>query len=376
MKDKPVRILMLFTIMNRGGAETMVMNYYRNIDRSKIQFDFMVHREERGAYDDEIELLGGKIYRMLPIYPQNFYRYKKELKHFFSIHKEYQIIHSHMSELGYFAFKEAKKQGRVKVRICHAHNAPYGWDLKMVMRTYFKKAMLPYVTHMFVCSKKAGNWLFGKEHKDDFIMMNNAIDAKKFRFNLEYSKQLKTEMNLENRLVIGHVGRFNKQKNHKFIIEIFNEIYRKNKNSVLILIGGGTEKEIKDIKKQINLYGLTNAVKFMGVQKDVSMFMHVFDIFLFPSLFEGLPVTLIEAQASGLPCVISDTISDQVIITPLVNKYSLNFNAKQWASYILENNKKISKIDTYRMVQKTGFDIKQNAKWLEEFYLNEYKKSI
>lgn len=372
MMNKPVRILMLFTIMNRGGAETMVMNYYRNIDRSKIQFDFMVHREERGAYDDEIESLGGKIYRMLPIYPQNFYKYKKELKNFFNIHKEYQIIHSHMSELGYFAFKEAKNQG-IKVRICHAHNAPYGWDLKMIIRTYFKKMMMPYITHMFICSKKAGDWLFGKEYEDSFIMMNNAIDSKKFRFNKEYAKQLKKEMNLENNLVIGHVGRFNRQKNHDFLIDVFEKVYKRDNSALLLLIGNGEEEGM--IRKKVKFLELEENVKFLGIRDDISDLMQVFDVFLFPSLFEGLPVSLIEAQSAGINCLISDVISDQSVITPFVYKMSLNDNVEKWADYILDNKKNLKKSDTYEMIKKAGFDIKENAKWLEEFYLNEYKKS-
>lgn len=183
---KVTRVLNLFTIMNRGGAETMVMNYYRNINREKIQFDFMVHRQEEGAYEQEIRELGGKIYRMIPIYPQNFRKYEKMICDFFDAHDEYDIIHSHMSELGYFVLKEAKKRG-VPVRICHAHNAPHGWDLKMFMRTYFKWQIKKYYTHMFVCGIESGDWLFGKKNRDKFIMQNNAIDAEKFKYTFDRS---------------------------------------------------------------------------------------------------------------------------------------------------------------------------------------------
>ena len=151
----PYRVLNMFTIMDRGGAETMVMNYYRHIDRTKVKFDFLVHREQRGAYDDEIEALGGRIYRMCPIYPQNFARYERDIRVFFQEHPEYKIVHSHMSELGYFAFREATEQD-IPVRICHAHNAPHGFDMKMIMRTYFKKRMMPYLTHLFMCGLESG----------------------------------------------------------------------------------------------------------------------------------------------------------------------------------------------------------------------------
>ena len=149
---EPVRVLNLFTIMNRGGAETMVMNYYRKINREKVQFDFLVHREEEGAYEQEIKELGGRIYRMPPMYPQNFSLYKKKIREFFEEHKEYKIIHSHMSELGYFALREAARQ-EIPVRICHAHNAPHGFEWKMIVRNYFKKRMM-HILHICLCVGK------------------------------------------------------------------------------------------------------------------------------------------------------------------------------------------------------------------------------
>ena len=188
---EPVRVLNLFTIMNRGGAETMVMNYYRKINREKVQFDFLVHREEEGAYEQEIKELGGRIYRMPPMYPQNFSLYKKKIREFFEEHKEYKIIHSHMSELGYFALREAARQ-EIPVRICHAHSAPHEFDLKMLMRIYFKNRMLPYLTHMFTCGKEAGNYLYGKKNEDKFIQLNNAIETKKYRYDKKIDEQVRS----------------------------------------------------------------------------------------------------------------------------------------------------------------------------------------
>ena len=179
---EPIRILNLFTIMNRGGAETMVMNYYRNVDRTKVQFDFMVHRQERGAYDDEIEALGGKIYRMPPIRPWSAGNYRKVIRAFYAEHSEYNVIHSHMSELGYYDFIEAEAAG-IPVRICHAHNRPYGIDIKSPVRWLYKTAMRPHVTDFFMCGMESGEWLFGKQNKDRFVQMNNAIDARQYIFN-------------------------------------------------------------------------------------------------------------------------------------------------------------------------------------------------
>ncbi len=364
--NEPIRVLNLFTIMNRGGAETMVMNYYRNIDRNKIQFDFLVHRNEKGAYDDEIRALGGKIYQMTPIYPQYFKLYKRMLKEFFDKHDEYKIIHSHMSELGYFAFKEARKHG-IPIRICHAHNAPHGWDVKMIMRTYFKNAMIPHITHMFTCGKEAGEWLFGKKNSQKVIMLNNAIDAKKFMYNFELSKRLKEDMNLEDKFIIGHIGRFTKQKNHIFLIDIFSEILKLDKSARLILIGMGEEEE--KIRDKVKVLKLEESVKFLGVRNDVYRLMQVFDIFLFPSLYEGLPVTLIEAQAAGLPCIISDNITDQCIITDMVRKVSLNESANQWAEEIVEFKAHTERKKTLNLIIKNKFDIEENALWLTDFYL-------
>ncbi|SDB21844.1 glycosyltransferase family 1 protein [Eubacterium oxidoreducens] len=368
----PIRILNMFTIMNRGGAETMVMNYYRNIDRSKIQFDFLVHRSQRGAYDDEIEALGGKIYRMIPIYPKNFKAYQKMLEEFFKEHKEYKIIHSHMSELGYFAFAEAEKQG-VKIRICHAHNAPHGWDIKMIMRNRFKKKMMPHITHMFTCGEEAANWLYGKEHRKEFIHMNNAIDAQKFRYNPQKAASVRKSLGLmPNQLVVGHVGRFNKQKNHTYLIEIFKEVVRLRSDAVLLLVGVGYLME--RIKAQVEENKLTDHVRFLGSRDDVNDLMQIFDVFLFPSLFEGFPVTMVEAQAGGNLCMISKEQPKESAITPNVRRISLQESPRDWAKKIVKEVTQYQKTDTYEMICKAGYDIHENVKKLEEFYCKAYEE--
>ncbi|MCR5666879.1 MAG: glycosyltransferase family 1 protein [Eubacterium sp.] len=370
--SEPIRVLNMFTIMNRGGAETMVMNYYRNMDRSKVQFDFLVHRSERGAYDDEIESLGGRIYRMIPIYPQNFKEYKSMLKTFFHEHPEYRIIHSHMSELGCFAFIEAQRQG-VPVRICHAHNAPHGWDIKMIMRNKFKKKMVPYITHMFTCGEEAAQWLYGKRYEDRFIHMNNAIDAARFRYDADKALQVRKSLSLTSRqLVIGHVGRFNKQKNHSYLIEIFKEVKQLRSDAVLLLIGIGELME--PIKEKVQQYGLSDSVRFLGSRDDVNDLMQTFDVFLFPSLFEGFPVTMVEAQAGGNLCVISKEQPKESAITQNVRRISLQESPRAWAELILEETAHYEKSDTYESICKAGYDIRENVKKLEEFYLKAYEE--
>lgn len=363
----PIRVLNLFTIMDRGGAETMVMNYYRHIDRKKVQFDFLVHREQRGAYDDEIEALGGRIYRMYPIYPQNFARYKHDIRAFFKAHPEYRIIHSHMSELGYFAFKEAAKQG-VPVRICHAHNAPHGFDMKMIMRDYFKKRMMPYLTHLFMCGVESGRWLYGKKNESQFIMLNNAIDAAAYTYNPAKRAEMRRQLGLTDELVVGHVGRFNPQKNHPFLLAIFAALLKKEPNAVLLLVGGGND--MPKIQAKAQELGIAERVRFLGVRSDVADLMQAMDVFVFPSLYEGLPVTMVEAQASGLPCLISDKVPSECIITDgLTEVIPLSESPDTWAKKILVK-RGTPRTDRRTEISAHGFDITTEAVKLQEFYLS------
>ncbi len=376
--SEPIRILNLFTIMNRGGAETMVMNYYRKIDKTKVQFDFMVHRLERGAYDNEIESMGGRIFRMCPIYPQNFRKYKKMLREFFDAHPEYRVLHSHMSELGCFAFTEAEKHG-VKVKICHAHNAPVreSMNLKekgqLIFRDYFKKKMLPYTDHLFICGEEAGNWLYGKENKDRFVMMNNAVDAGQFRFSPAVRNDVRKAMGLNDEFVILNVGRFNPQKNHTFILDIFKEIKAIHKNSVLLLAGNGTLEN--EIKEKCRTLGLDDSVRFLGLRSDIDRLFQASDIYLFPSLYEGLPVTMVEAQSSGIKCFISDVIPQQCVLTDDVTLLSLDKGAAYWAEQITAFKDGYNRKDRYEDMIKANFDITANAEWLCDFYTNEYRKA-
>lgn len=367
----PIRVLNLFTIMDRGGAETMVMNYYRNIDRTKVQFDFLVHREKRGAYDDEIESLGGRIYRLSPIYPQNFIKYKKELRVFFKEHPEYRIIHSHMSELGCFAFVEAERQG-VPVRICHAHNAPHGFDLKMIMRTYFKKRMMPHLTHLFMCGVESGRWLFGKNNENRFIMLNNAIDASAYTYDMAKRERVRGQLGLTNELTVGHVGRFTPQKNHPFLLEIFASLLKKSPDAVLLLVGGG--EDMPAIRAKADSLGISEHVRFLGVRDDVADIMQAMDVFVFPSLYEGLGIALIEAQASGLPCVVSDTIPKEAYLTDLVIAEKLSLSPDKWAEKILAVRDK-PRTDRKNEITAHGFDITTEAVKLQEFYINAYEQN-
>lgn len=371
-KENPIRILNLFTILDRGGAETLTMNYYRKIDRSKVQFDFMVHRNTPGAYEAEIEALGGRIYRMPPIRPWSGAHYRTMVRKFYAEHPEYRIIHSHMSELGYYDFIEAKDAG-IPVRICHAHSRPYGLDLKSPVRWYYKTRMLPYITHMFMCGEVSGEWLFGKKNHDRFIQMNNAIDANLYRFDLDKRNAVRSALGVpDDNIVVGHVGRFVLPKNHKFILEIFNALHRAHPKTSLLLIGNDTGDLGNEIHEKVAAHGLQGAVQFLGVRSDVSDLLQGMDVFLFPSLFEGLSVASIEAQAAGLPVILSDTVSLECKKTNLVHVVSLKAAPSVWAEKVWEAAH-TERTDRYEEIRSAGFDIEENAKWLEQVYLNLYQ---
>lgn len=364
--SEPIRVLQVFTHMNRGGAETMIMNYYRNIDRTKVQFDFLVHREYRADYDDEIEQLGGRIYRMMPISPKTLSAYKKQIADFFAEHREYRIIHSNMSENGLYIFQEAKKHG-IPVRICHAHNAPHGWDVKMFARTYLKYRIRRYTTDMFTCGKEAGVWLFGKKSESKLVLMKNAIDAETYQYHAETAEKVREEFGLGNSLVIGHVGRFDSQKNHPFLIDIFNEIVKMQPDAKLLLVG--RENDAGKTRQKVSNLGLTDKVVFTGLRSDVNELMQAMDVFVFPSLYEGLGIVVIEAQAAGIPCVISNTMPRDCMITDgMVTIQSLSATPGKWAVHVLKRAKE-GHTDHQQEIVKCGYDIHESAKWLQDFYL-------
>lgn len=372
----PERVLVLDTVMDRGGAETMMMNYLRHMDRSKVIYDFLVNRDYKAAYEDEIESLGGRIYRMCPMYPQYFERYKKEFREFLRQHPEYRIIHSNLEERSYFGLHVAKEMG-VPVRIAHAHNRPVGFDVKSVFREYFRMRLPKYVTHMFACGEEAGDWLFGKKNRSKVIQQRNAIDTSLYRYDADLARTVRAEFGVTdpNTLVVGHVGRFFPQKNHDFLIDIFQALHQRQSNSVLWLVGGGElHDELKNqIRAKVDKLGLHDAVRFFGVRSDVNRIMQGMDCFILPSLYEGLPVTMVEAQASGLPCVISDRVPAQCDVTGTVAIVPLHDEPDQWSETVLQHVRKLisrNRAIGADAVTEAGFDITANARWLEQFYLD------
>lgn len=377
----PLRVLVLDTVMDRGGAETMMMNYLRHFDRSKVTYDFLVNRDYRAAYEDEIEALGGRIYRMCPMYPQYFGRYKREFRNFLEQHTEYRIIHSNLEERSYFPLLIAAEKG-IPVRIAHAHNRPVGFNLKSIFREYFRMRLPKYMTHMFACGTEAGDWLYGEKNRDRVIQQRNAIDTSAYRYDASIATQVREEFGVTDSgtFVLGHVGRFFPQKNHTFLIDIFAEVHKRHPNSVLWLVGGGELNDAlkNQIKAKVDDFGLSDAVEFLGVRGDVNRLLQGMDSFILPSLYEGLPVTMIEAQASGLPCTISDRVPEQCDVTGNVQIIGLNATPAEWAKRILDQHAEYAgtnRTEGAGKVTKAGFDIKANAEWLQRFYVDALAES-
>ncbi len=359
-----LRVLHIVTHMDCGGLETMIMNYYRKIDRSKIQFDFLTHRpeSEEKYYDNEIKELGGMIYHVPRLNPFS-YRYRRALESFFDAHKEYRIIHVHQDCMSGLILKIAKKKG-IPVRIAHCHSNNQDKNIKYLIKYMYKHIISKYATGLFACGEVAGEWMFGKNVK--FIVLPNAIDTDRYVFSNDKRMLMRKELGLpENAFVIGHVGRFSKVKNHLFIIELCKLVFKQNRNTYVLFVGQG--ELLEEIREIVIKNHLENVIKFLGLRKDVPDLMQAMDVFVLPSLYEGLPVSVIEAQASGLPCVISENVPLDCAITNLVKQVKLD--TSKWKSAVIQL-KDVERRNTQEEIKKARFDINDNALYLEKYYLS------
>lgn len=356
----PIRMLHIVTYMGRGGLETMLMNYYRAIDRAKVQFDFLTHRDFRADYDDEIEALGGKIFRLPNLNP--FSRsYLGALDRFFREHPEYRIVHSHLDCMSAIPLKAAKKHG-VPVRIAHSHSSRQDRDLKYPLKLLFKRSIPGQATQLFACGKEAGKWMFGT---DDFRVLNNAIDAERYRFDPVVRQEVRRELGIPaDAPVVGHVGRFMAPKNHGFLLRIFAEL---PDHARLLLVGDG--ELLAENERLAEELGVRDRVIFAGLRSDVDRMLQAMDVFVFPSLYEGLPLSVIEAQAAGLPCLISDKVPIECKKTDLVTQIPLDASPAEWAEAVL-SAAEAPRGDTLAQIRETGFDIRANAEWLQNYYLS------
>lgn len=362
----PIRVLHVITKMDRAGIETLLMNIYRKIDRNKIQFDFLVHSESKGHYDDEIIDLGGKIYCLNKLVPFRTYKYKKDLKDFFCAHKEYQIVHSHLNTFSKYVVKAAKDVG-VPVKIAHSHISFPGYSLKSFYKLTSRININRYADYKFACSEEAARWVFGTS--DKVKIFPNAIDSATFKFDLDVRQRVREELGADlDTLIIGNVGRLTDQKNHSFLIDIFSYVNKKNSNSMLVLLGEGElESFIRNKSEELNI---SDNIKLLGVRHNVNDYLHAMDVFLFPSKFEGLGIVAIEAQASGLKTLASTKVPKETNVTPLIEYLSLDDSISIWGDRVLDANLKYDRRDMTDNIVREGYDIKENVIWLQNFYLN------
>ena len=357
-----MRVLQVVTHMERGGLESMIMNYYRHIDREKVQFDFLVHRQERAAFDDEIESLSGRIYRLPRLVPWSK-SYLSALNHFFDEHPEYKVVHVHQDCLSSVILKVAA-QHNIPVRVAHSHSANQDKNLKYPIKLWYKRFIPKYATNLFACGKDAGDWMFGGA---SYQIINNAIDVAAYTYGPTKRQEMRRQLGFENEFTIGHVGRFNQPKNHSFLLDIFAALLKKESNAILLLAGGGEGMPKMQAKAQT--LGIAKHVRFLGVRSDVADLMQAMDVFVFPSLYEGLPVTMVEAQAAGLPCLISDKVPSECILSDgLVDVLPLAADPEAWAEKILEK-REVPRTNRRAEIVAHGFDITIEAVKLQEFYL-------
>ena len=359
-----IRVAQVIGITGCGGVESVIMNYYKNIDHSKVQFDFLVESTSKIIDRDKIESMGGRVI-IIPSY-SNPLRYMKTLEKIFK-QEQYDIVHSNMNALSVFTLRAAKKAG-IKIRIAHSHSTSNKKEWK---KTIIKKLLRPfskkYATHFFGCLEYAARWLFGNKivEEGNVTIINNAIDNDRFKFNNLIREEVRNELHLSNKFVIGHIGRFMMQKNHNFLIEVFCEIQNTNENSALLLIGDGILR--KEIANKIDKLNLNDKVLFVDTTSAPERFYQCMDCFVLPSLYEGLPVVGVEAQINGLNCYFSDTITKEVKISENVKFLSLKQNAQYWANCILDDfilQKKLRQ----EFVDNNDFNITYQAQKLVEIY--------
>ena len=373
MFSEPVRVLHILHGMAQGGAETMLMNYYRCIDRNQLQFDFLLTSDKKGAYEDEILELGGRIYRLPLLTKFTPWKYLFAIHRFFKNHPEYKIVHSHTSSKSTFPLWIAKIN-HVPVRICHSHIAKSEQGINGYIRDFLKPFLKGVATDYFSCGRDAAVWLYGKKFCDshEVMILNNAIHSSWYLENKEVRKEMRVKMNLDENFVVGHVGRFFPQKNHTFILDVFRAIHDKNPLAKLLLVGDGGLRH--EIEKKILALDLKDSVILTGNVPDVYNYMQAMDIFLFPSNYEGLPLVLIEAQAAGLRCFSSaGAVTEEVNLAGLIEYIPLSKPAEYWADRILRCAAGYERIDTYEQIVKSGYDAETAVEWIQNFYLQKYK---
>ncbi|MDE7207666.1 MAG: glycosyltransferase family 1 protein, partial [Lachnospiraceae bacterium] len=357
MTGKPIRVLHVLGTTNLGGAESRIMELYRNMDREKVQFDFLVHTDKEGHYSAQIRELGGKIYSVPRFNVKNYQTYHNALVSFFKKNHDYAAIQGHMTSTASIYLPIAKKAG-IPMTIAHARSAGVDRGVKGLVTKLIRLPLKNHADYLFTCSEEAGVAVYGKKAvmQGKVWTIPNAIDTARFRFNDSVRKKIREELGVSDKFVIGHVGRFGFMKNHAYLIEVFHELCRMRTDAALVLIGKGELEQ--EIRQKVQDLGLTSKVHFLGTRSNVEDYYQAFDYFVFPSTFEGLPGSVAEAQAAGLHCLVSDKVTREAALTDLADYRSIEEPPMKWAQEIQKNagNAMIRK-DMQRAIMDKEFDV-------------------
>ena len=359
-------------MLQAAGIESYIMNTYRRINKNEFQYDFFITRDQKEFYDDEISALGGRKFCVdFQDISSTFKRVIKESRYLkeFLMKNHYDVIHIHSGTPLRFMYLIAAKKAGVKTRIYHSHSAKVKGPHKLIFLKHslfklFKQFIPFYATDLFACSELAGEWMYPKRCLNKVHVVKNGIDINLFDFNAEKREQMREELNVDDNFVIVHVGRFNAQKNHVFLMNMFEEVLKEIKNAKLLLVGEG---ELYDeIYKLVESKELMNAVDFLGVRSDVSSILQASDIFVLPSNYEGLPVVGIEAQSTGTYCLLSENVTSEIKITDNIELLPID-SFEPWVNAMKkqQNNKKSSVRDD---IINSGYEIQTTVNFLEKFY--------
>ena len=363
-----IRVLQSVSNMDRAGIETMLMNYYRRMDHDKIQFDFIVNKPKPGDYDDEIRSMGGRIFKSPGLNPLHYPRYMRFMQEIIAQDDRIKIVHTHNEAMGLYALNGAKRAG-VKVRIAHAHCTKIVRDYKWPLKMYCKHFLPSAATDLWSCGRDAGIYFFGKENWDARgVVIHNAIETDSFRFDPAVRAQMRERYGFTDKVVLGHVGRFNIQKNHTRLLTIFDAFLKLQPNAVLVLVGDGELKE--QILQQAVSLGIRDKILFAGLQSNVNDWYQMMDLFILPSPAEGLPVVGVEAQASGLGCIFSTGVPDEVLFSDHAIRCSLSDSDSIWAEKIQQLLRQpFDRAQGIDIIRQAGYDISVEALRLQELYL-------
>ncbi|WP_303690686.1 glycosyltransferase family 1 protein [Megamonas hypermegale] len=374
-KKELVYVLQIGMTRNIGGLETYLMQQFEHMDKDIIRYDFVnITGEHEIAFSDKIRQAGSTIYNICSRHKNPLLHYWRWIKLLKKNKNKYKAIVLNTNSLEYVFPMFIAKIFYIEMRVIHSHNAGFERKIGLLRKLLiaFNKLLLNFsATHYFACSKKAGEWMFGKEK--NFKIIHNAIETDKYRYSLQKRQDKRKELGLEDKFVIGHIGRFSYQKNHDFLIDIFSEIHKILPEAELLLIGDAVDDKsyLNEAKQKVKNLCLEKNVKFLGMRNDVQELMQAMDCFILPSKFEGLPLVGIEAQTAGLPCYFSDVITEEVKITDLVNFISLNKSSLFWAKEVVKS-KTFKRKDVSNEIIEAGYDINTEIKKIEKFYKDRY----